>query len=311
MDFSLLHQLPFAGLVLAFLSGLCVAISNLCMRKSLDIGRSASGYLLLQLSTAFFLAVLMNPIAHQSYGIDGCTILLGLFAGLCLAVVMIAMGKAMGHGPAGLSVAFINSSSVVPPMLLAWLFGTHMGFTYGMREAIGSLLVVIGLFWASTTTLKAKNTSLWAQSIALVFVAHVLLLMSFQYRSLLLRMDTPVDGFLIPFHLEPSQSHWFLPLMFLTAFVIQLRFCLKEAHFPTWKEALLGITGGLLNGLSVVLINQATQVSLGTAQISLVFPLYSVSILTVCSLWSQFLYKETIKWLAIAMAMLGIALSMS
>jgi hypothetical protein len=310
MDFSALHQWPFAGLIFAFFSGLCVAMANLCMRKSLDVGKNTHGYLLLQLSTACLLATVMNPMAHQAYEVNVSTLGFGIFAGFCLIAVMMAMGKAMNHGPAGLSVAFINASSVVPPMLLAWLFGSRLGFDYDFSEALGTILVVVGLFWASTTTLKAKNPGLWIKAISIVFVSHVLLLMTFQYRSLLLRMDTPIDGFLIPTHLEMSQSHWFLPLMFLVAFLVQLRFCFKEARFPSWKEGLLGICGGLLNGLSVVLIDQATRASIGTGQIALVFPLYSVSILTLCSLWSQVLYKEQIKWIAIATAMIGIVLGM-
>lgn len=311
MNFSFLYSLPFPGLILAFLAGLCVAIANLCMRKSLDVGRNTNGYLLLRLFTACLLAVFINPVAHEAYSIDATTAFLGLFAGLFLAIVMIAMGQAMATGPAGLSVAFINSSSVVPPALLAWIFGAHLGFIYGFREIFGSALVVIGLFWASTTTLKTKKPTAWAKAICLVFFAHVLLLMTFQYRSLLLRVDTPIDGFLIHGHINMSQSYWFLPLMFGVAFLIQLRFCLKEARFPNWKEAGLGIIGGILNGLSVVFINEAAQVSIGSNQIALIFPLYSVSILFICSLWSQYLYKESIKWMAIAMAIVGIALGMT
>lgn len=310
MDLSCMHQWPFAGLIFSFLSGLCVALANLCMRKSIDVGKNTHGYLLLQLSIACILAILMNPVAHQAYEINNATLGFGLFAGLCLITVMMAMGKSMGYGPAGLSVAFINSSSVVPPILLAWIFGSSLGFHYDLFKALGTVLVVAGLFWASTTTLKAKSPTLWMKSIALVFVAHVLLLLTLQYRSLLLRMDTPIDGFLIPAHLEMSQSHWFLPLMFLVAFLVQLRFCFKEARFPSWKETLLGITGGLLNGLSIVLLDQATRASLGTNHINLIFPLYSVSILAVCSLWSQSLYKENVKWVAIALAVSGLFLGM-
>ncbi len=61
--------------------------------------------------------------------------------------MMWVMGKALEQGPPGLTVAAMNSAAVVPAILMALLFGATYGATYSLANGIGSVLVVIGLFW--------------------------------------------------------------------------------------------------------------------------------------------------------------------
>lgn len=300
------YALPFA-----FGAGLFTAIANLCMRRSIDVGGNTNGYLLMQLLISGMLATWMHPIQNHAYELDGATAALGLSAGICLAAVMIFMGRSLARGPSGLSVAFINSSTVVPAAIMFFIFGHTYGFSFEIKHIVGCFLVVVGLFWASTTTLQVKNLFPWARAITIVFIAHVALLLLMQYRALLLKSQLPLDPTLLPFHIQESTSHWFLPIMFAVAWLIQFKVFMKAGSKGlSFKELGYGTLGGLANGLSAILLVQSATRAL-PHELTLNFPLYSVSIVLVCSLWSLALYKERVNWPAILLSASGILLGSS
>lgn len=296
------------ALPLAFAAGSCTALANLCMRRSIDVGGNTNGYLLVQLLISAFVAIWTNPIQNESYDIDATTMALGVLAGISLAGIMIFMGRSLSRGPAGLSVAFINASTIVPGILLFLIFGSAYGFVFDTQHWAGIALIVIGLFWASTTSLQAKDKWGWVRAISIAFVAHVLLLVLFQYRGLLLKADLPLDPVLLPMHTNEAASFWFVPIMFIVAWLVQARvFWTGGSRALNMKEIGFGLLGGLTNGASAILLVQSTLFA-RQMESTIIYPLYSVSIVLICSLWSLMLYKERVNWPAIAVAAAGIAI---
>src|SRR5689334_14956395 len=107
---------------LILLASLFVAGSNLSMRKSIDAGGSTKGFLCVQLFLTFLVAILLNPVRTGQYSWSGCMAAFGLAGGIILAGLMIFLGKALEKGPAGLTFAILNSSSVMPMILMVLFF---------------------------------------------------------------------------------------------------------------------------------------------------------------------------------------------
>jgi len=136
------------GIQLMFFCALCIAISNLCMRRSIDSGGTSKAYLMVQLTLSALIMVLLNPVRTGNYTWDTSMALFGLMGGILLACVMGFLGKALETGPPGLSVALLSCSSVMPILMMVLLFGARFGFYYTLWNALGSILVIVGICWA-------------------------------------------------------------------------------------------------------------------------------------------------------------------
>ena len=293
------------ALFFVLISGAFVALSNLMMRKSIDSGGTPKGYLAFMMLTAFCSAVLLEPVRSGNYAWNGSVALLGAIAGTILAFMLHFLGKALEKGPPGFTFSLLSSSTVMPAIVMSLLFGASYGFPYTPWHAIGSVLVVGGIFWAGRGMAGMQDRSRWILFSALMFTLHVTLLALFQWRSLLLNVSNPQDLSQF-FTAEEIQSVWFLPFMFLTSGFLQLwMFIASEKRKPKPKEALYGIIGGAVNGTGTFFLIVATSTATALEN-AIIFPMYSVAIIVLSNLWGQKLYQERVNWRACQVCALGL-----
>jgi drug/metabolite transporter (DMT)-like permease len=290
------------------IAGAFVALSNLMMRKSIDSGGTTKGFLVFMMFTAFASAVLLEPVSKGNYSWNGSVALLGALAGLIIAFMLHFLGKALEKGPPGFTFSLLSSSTVMPAILMSFLFGAHYGFLYTPWHAIGSLLVVAGIFWAGRGTSGMQDRNQWILFCSAMFALHVALLVLFQWRSLLLNLPHPeeISSFITA---EEIKSVWFLPFMFLTSGLIQLwMFISSERRKPKAMEAFYGILGGAVNGTGTFFLIVATSTATALEN-AIIFPMYSVAIIVLSNLWGQKLYQERVNWKACQVCALGLIIA--
>ncbi len=285
-----------AVLLMLFAGGF-ISLSNLFMRKSIDQGGTTKGFLIFQMAMAFIVALLLNPVRTSNYAWNGPIAALGLFAGIILAFMLFFLGRSLEKGPAGLTFSILNGSTVMPAVVMAFVFGSAYGFPYTIWHAVGSIVVLYGLFMASKGLLGLQNRKKWIVFCATMFSLHVLLLVLFQFRALLLNLPNP--GEIVSFFTsEQIKSQWFMPFMFLSAFAAQVFFFLfYEKRWPTRLEAMYGVVGGVMNGLCTYCMIWSTEVA-GPLENAVIYPIFSVMTIVLSNLWSQKLYQEKVDWRA-------------
>lgn len=285
------------AIILMVFAAFCVAVSNLFMRKSIDQGGTTKGFLIFQMAMAFMVAFLLNPVRTGNYSINSSIVLLGLLAGLILAFMLFFLGRSLEKGPAGLTFSVLNAATVMPGIVMASVFGALYGFPYTAWHAAGSLIVLFGLFLAGKGLQGLQDRKRWIVFAFAMFSLHILILILFQWRALLLNLPNPqeLSSF---FTAEQIKSQWFSPIMFLAAFVAQvLFFIFYERRWPKAKEASYGVIGGVMNGLCTYLMIWSTEVA-GPLENAVIFPVFSVMGIVLSNLWSQKLYQEKVDWRA-------------
>jgi drug/metabolite transporter (DMT)-like permease len=288
------------GLFSALLAALFIAISNLFMRKSIDSGGTTKGFLTIQMFVAFLVAVFLGPIKTGQYDCNGPIILLGSGSGLVLALMLLVLGKALEEGPPGLTFSILSAATVMPAIVMAIIFGSTFGFYYTIWHGIGSLLVLTGLFWAGKSIEKMQDRSTWILLAATMFSLHVLLLVIYQWRAILLNFPTSY------FTSEQIRSQWFMPTLYLSAAIIQLSIYLRsERRKFLPKEWLYGCGAGAGNSLCTFFLIQATELATGF-QSAVIFPLFSIGTIIFSNLWGQYLYQEKVNWKACQLCTAGI-----
>lgn len=286
------------GLVSALLAALCVALSNLFMRRSMDAGGTTKSFLVIQMFIAFLVAFLIGPVKTGSYAWNAPIILLGLCSGLVLAAMLLVLGRALENGPPGYTFSILSAATVMPAIIMAMLFGATFGFYYTVWHGVGSLLVLAGLFWAGRSMGSIQRS--WVLLATLMFSLHVLLLVIYQWRAILINHPTSF------FSAEQVRSQWFMPTLYLGAALVQLAIYLKAAHRKILpKEWLYGFGGGVSNSLCTFFLIQATETATGF-QNAIIFPFFSIGTIVFSNLWGQRLYKEKVNWRATQVCMLGI-----
>lgn len=293
------------GIELMLLAGACVALSNFCMRKSIDAGGSSKSFLVVQLFLTFVVAILLNPVRSGDFSWHPSMALFGLAGGVILSFMMYALGKSVESGPASLSFAMLSSATVMPILFMVLLFGASFGFTYNMFNAVGSLLVVAGLLWAGWQTISLGDKKKWIFFAALAFFLHAIFLVFMQWRVLLIQFPGR-EGLLLSFDAIAAKSQWFMPMVFLSASSIQIAiYALKERRMPSSLELFYGSLGGLSNGLGTFLMIRSTEVS-SPVEHAMIFPFFAVSIMVGCNLWGQLVYKEKVNWKASLFCIAGV-----
>lgn len=291
------------ALVIVLLGAALVALSNFFMRKSVDAGGSTRVYLVVQLLVSVGVATLLNPVRTGNYTWSPLAGALGLIGGFFLGTMMWSLGRALERGPPGLSIAALNSASVMPALIMMAIFGSAWGFLYAWWHAAGSALVVIGLFWAGWERRQGNPT--WVGLVILAFCAHILLLCFVQWRALLAQGG---GSWLVPWRLPPEEGQWFLPVLFATAMVMQaVSWLRQEPRPPKRAEVLYGVLGGISNGSGIYSLFVAAEVATPW-QSAMIFPLYAVTIIIICNSWGQLIYREKVNWAANALCLGGIAL---
>jgi len=293
------------GIICAAIASFFCALGNLCMRRSIDHGGTTKGYLVIQFLSAIFLMILLNPVRTSQYTFNTPISLLALFAGITLALMLFSVGKALEKGPPGLTFAFISSSSVVPAIVMATLFGAAFGHQYTLYHGLGSILVLLGLFWASRDVSETKAMRSWVIAICLAFLLHVAFLVIMQWRVLLITAPN-LSAFYQLMSPTEANSQWFMPMIYVGAFLCQLLvFLFSEKRVTNSYETGYGIIGGLCNGGSTFFLIQATEFA-SPIENAMIFPVFSVLIIVVCNIWGKRLYDEKVNWKATQLCITGL-----
>ncbi len=283
------------------LSGVLGALSNLCMRKSMDTGGSVFVFFFFQLFMTFVVLSFLHPIQANSYDINWFTLLSSLLAGILLGSVKYMVGFAVKKGPASLTFASVNSASVAPACILALLFGTSLNFSYTLNQVIGSIIVVAGLFWAASKQRFVQEKALWILFATLAFVVQGLFLLATQMHILFLE-----NCHLWNISREELQSEWYVPLIFLIACLMHIAiYAFQEKKLPALAETIWGVLGGVLNGSCAFFFMYAIASSSGLER-AFIFPTFSISLIIACNIWGQWLYNEQVHWRANCLALLGV-----
>lgn len=293
------------GIQLMIIASLFVAASNFCMRRSIDSGGSSKAFLMIQLSIVFLVAVLLNPVRTGDYQISECMIYFGLAGGIILAIMMVCLGKSLETGPPGLTFAALNSSTVMPMVLMVFLFGAPFGYVYTLFNGLGSIMVILGLFWAGWAARSTERKMRWVALVVGAFVMHTLFLIIMQWRALFINFPGE-NGLFLNFDVADARSQWFMPAVFFAAALVQiLVYVCTQKRLPNRYETFYGILGGITNGVGTFFMIWSTEVS-SPLEHAMIFPIFSVAVILSCNLWGQWLYKEKVNWLANGLCVLGI-----
>lgn len=293
------------GIQWMILSALFIAVSNFCMRRSIDSGGSTKGYLMIMLSVIAIIAVILNPIRVGDFSWSHSMALFAAIAGVVLSIILISLGKTLESGPPGLTFATLNASTVLPIVVMALLFGSKFGYFYTLWNGVGSILMVIGLFWAGCTALRSFCFQKWCFFMTVTFVLHILFLVCFQWRALCINFPDE-KGFFFPFENYEVCSQWFMPIMYAAAAIFQTLFYFKT-RVNTFKmiELRYGICGGITNGIGTFFMILSTEAATSLEQAA-IFPVFAITVVVFCNLWGKWFYQEKVNWMANSLCLLGI-----
>ncbi len=290
------------GLLFALIAGIFMPLTNLTVRKGIDVGGSSKGYFVFQAASSFLFALLLGPLRTGDFSIPLPAALLGVLAGAILSLMLFSLGRAVEKGPPGFTFAILNSATVLPGLLMALLFGAALGFTYNLWHGFGSLLVIGGLFWGGKGLQGMKEMNRWLLFATAMFVLHVLLLGLYQWKGMLTH-HPEASSF---FTLEQIKSEWFTPFMFLTSGLVQLSIYLRAGRpQPRAGEVYYGIAGGISNLLCTFFLLRAAETA-GPLEGAVIFPLFSVVGIILTNLWGQKLYQEQVNWRACQLCAFGL-----
>jgi len=293
------------GVLLVVAASCFTSLSNFCMRRSIDGGGTSKAYLMIQLSFATIVALLIGPIRTQEFAINGGIAFLGLGAGLILGFMFLTLGRALEQGPPGLTFAILNASTVMPAIVMATLFGAAFGYTYTSWHAIGSVLVLAGLFWAGRGLEGLRDKRSWLLFVTLTFACHLIFLVVMQWRALVLNAPASEEvGFV--FNSSQMASQWFMPFIYLAAALVQIFvYFSSEKRLPGRRECFYGFIGGASNSVSTFFLIWATEAASSLENI-VIFPIFSVAVIVICNFWGQRLYQERVNWKACQVCAFGL-----
>lgn len=284
------------GIALALIAGFFNSLTNFCVKRGVDIGGTAKPFFLCQILASSLFALILGPFLKGEFTIQLYPALLGICAGLILYIMLFSLGQAVEKGAPGLTFATLNSATILPGILMAYLFGADYGFSIEIAHIIGLIFVIIGLFWGVLGIKQICEKNVWLAFALMVFLFHVFLLCLFQYRAMLIK----VSG------LEQFDTEWFTPFMFLTCSSIQIiTYLYSDCRFPSRKEIIVGFAGGLTNLLCTLSLLLSVEKALPVEN-AIIFPVASVAGILLTNLWSQKLYSEQINWKASQLLVSGI-----
>ncbi len=276
------------------ISGVLGALSNLCMQKSMQQRGSLYAFFCFQMLLTFIVVTFLYPMQSGSIAINWYVLVSGIITGVSLGLVKYMIAHAVRSGPASLTFTAVNAASVVPGFLIALIVGTEV-FPYTIWQALGSICLVIGLFWA----MSKEPSSGWIAFALFAFCLQTIFLLFSQVHGFILEHAALYD----------LASDWFVPIIFLCAAGMHcLIFAVKENRMPTKMEAFWGTLGGLLNGACAFFFMHATFATSGIER-SFIFPVFSISLILSCNIWGQFLYGEKVHWRANSLCLVGVFLA--
>jgi hypothetical protein len=305
------------AIFLVIISAIFAASASLCTKKNLEKVGTSQGYLVIYflfslVATFFsFIGIIHTPFNPPIFAV-------GAITGILIFIMMIMLPKALQHGPAGITFAFQNASSVMPSLLLFFLFGSAFHFALTPFTIIGILLIITGLILSAFpqifSEMHKKNphlkhaftsSKMWGFYITLVFILQAIIFSIFHWRSLLIESDQSHSLLFVSSSLEADL--WFLPGSYIMATLLNALVFLFEKRGFKKSELIFGAIGGSLNGTVTYFLLWAVDIA--TVEKPILFPLFAISVILFCSFWGKRLYKETINWVAISLCILGIFLA--
>lgn len=295
------------ALIFVLIAAIFAAATNLCLRKNCEFSKSAKGYLSLYFIFSFLISFAFRP----DLDIDSFSPVMGsigVISGLINLLMMLLLARSVQIGPSGLTFAFQNSSSMLPSLLLFFLFGAPFGFKLPLTLILGFFCVFTGLFLSVRKDKKSEDlgvSSQWLFFALLIFLMNGLLLSIFQWRSLLLTPNSQAHC-LIPWSCSPQEDLWFMPGFFFVPTLVQSAiFYFSEKRWFTSKELLFGFLGGVFNGSATFFLLMATRVATQNSR-PILFPLFAITIIFLCNLWGKKLYQEPIEWKGLLLCLGGV-----
>lgn len=293
------------GVQLMLMAALFIAATNYFMRRSIDAGGSSRAFLVIQLTLVFLVAILLNPVRTGEYAWSPSMALFGITGGIVLGGMLLLLGRALELGPPGLTFATLNASTVMPMILMVICFGASFGYVYTMAHGLGSLLVVLGLFWAGRNVLISEKKILWVGCALGAFLLHVVFLVLMQWRALFMNFPGE-NGLFLSFDMADAKSQWFMPMVFLTAAVVHAFFyVLTQKRRPSSSEIFYGVLGGITNGIGTFFMIWSTEVSTSKEH-AMIFPIFAITVILCCNAWGKWLYREQVNWWANGCCVAGI-----
>lgn len=293
------------GILFALIAGIFMPLTNLTVRKSLDVGGNTKGYFVFQMLSSLFFALLFGPLRTKDFSVTLPAAILGSLSGVILCVMLLTLGKALEKGPPGITFAILNSATVVPGMLMALFFGASLGYEFKLTHALGCAIVLFGLFWAGRGLQGLKDVHRWILFSSVTFIFHTLLLALYQFRAMLLNPLRP-DHLFSFLPLKLMESSCFIPFMFLASGILQtFVFIREERRKPKRGEIFYGFTGGLSNFLvTFFLLAAAGRAS--PLENAIIFPIFSVVGIILTNAWGQKFYQEQVNWRACQVCAFGL-----
>lgn len=288
------------------LSGLLAALSNFCMRRSMDFRGTCRAYYMFQLFFTLIVALILYPMrSENATDWNPPIVFLGLLTGLFLGFMKLMIDKALQKGPPGLTFAAINSASVMPALVFVLFFHTLIDFELTHYDVMASILIVAGLFWASRKDHRNFRTQDWMSFALLGFAFHVLYLVFTELRAIFINGEHFITHDLFP-SADMFRSPWYLPMVFVSATLMHvIVYVVSIRKMPLRPEILWGVVGGIFNGLCAYCYLEATEVA-SVSETTLIFSVFSISTILFCNLWGYYFYEEKIHWQANGLCLAGL-----
>lgn len=277
------------------------ALTNLFFRMNTARVNSVSGFLVLFYLSAFVFSLLLSPEIF-SIKINFTIISLGSLVGALNVGLMFLTASALKEGPAGLTYAFQNASSVFPGIILFLIFGIQYGFSCSGIQLMGISLVILGLFVGTLKKGGGKASFSWLRYAMACLLVQVFALSIIQGRCVLFLVDPQVV----------QQDMWFMPAQFGTALILQSMILINELRNKKGvqkEEIFFGTLAGLTYCGGTMMLLLATKYA-SPSETSILFPCFAVATIILCNLWAAFLYGEKFQWLSNAICTAGIFLSL-
>ena len=301
------------------LSSACFAsLANFFFRRNLEKGGTSNAFLSLYFFVSLLLSFLFNSAVIGS-PFSPVMAILGCIAGFLNFMMLTLTAKSFELGPPGLTLTFQNASCIFPGLILCLFFGRSFGFFLTPWLIIGFIFIILGLYLSSRTYGKLSSEipsesskthfGKWLLCVIPVMLLQGLILTLFQWRVLLFSCDENMH-WLIPWSCREEEDVWFIPAFFLVPTLSQLfLFWKNERRKFSFSEMMYGSTAGGLNCVCTVLLLLATKTE-GVMKKEMLFPLFTISVILLCNIWSKKIYNEKVNWIGILFCIFGVLIGL-
>lgn len=234
----------------------------------------------------------------------------GLVTGGLLFLMMNGLANALKYGPSGLTFAVHNSGSVLPAFFLYFIFGAPFDYVLTVPLVLGLMCVVGGLVWSAIGSTQMGTPFLWKEWLTLILGAFLLqgiILSIYQWKSLLFTHFDQSHPLLF-LECEACSEGWFMPGLFLSSSLLNFLLLFFKGGSLSRSEFSCGLWAGVFNVVITFCLLLAPGLAEGI-QKSLIFPFFTLLVISLSAAMGQFLYREKVNWMAIALCLLGVLLA--